>query len=162
MPATIKIGVVSDTHSRKLPQQMVNDFKNVDWIIHAGDFCELADYAALAKIKETKAVQGNMDNPDIRKRFPRRQIIEAGRFRIGVFHGEGARVMILKSVQNEFQGEDLDVIVFGHSHQAFNEKIDKTLYFNPGSPNDDIVAPYCSYGTLEIMDKKLVGKIIKV
>ncbi len=141
---------------------MMDDFKKVDCIIHAGDFCQLEDYEALARIKDVQAVQGNMDSPDIRKRFPRRKILEFGNLKIGIFHGEGQRQAILKSVQKEFLGEDVDAIVFGHSHQTFNEKIKDVLYFNPGSPNDDIVAPFCSYGILEIVGQEIVGRIIKV
>ena len=37
----MKIGVVSDTHSHKIPDQLMKDFKGVDLIIHAGDFCSL-------------------------------------------------------------------------------------------------------------------------
>ena len=56
----------------------------------------------------------------------------------------------------------MDCVIFGHSHQPFNETIDHVLYFNPGSPNDIISAPYCSYGILEVTDKKIVAKLIKV
>ncbi|MDP2653881.1 MAG: metallophosphoesterase family protein [Candidatus Omnitrophota bacterium] len=158
----MRIGVVSDTHSKPLPAQMVRDFAGVDFIIHAGDFCELADYEALAKIRDVKAVQGNMDGAQIRKKFPRSQIIPCGRFRVGVFHGEGSAHFILETVQREFQGEAVDAVVFGHSHKPFNEKIGGVLFFNPGSPNDDISAPFCSYGILDVADNGIKASIIKV
>ena len=43
-----------------------------------------------------------------------------------------------------------------------NEKINGILYFNPGSPTDLVIAPYRSYGILEIKDNDVVGKIIKL
>lgn len=158
----MKIGVVSDTHSNELPQQMLEDFKKVDFIIHMGDFCNASDYESFAKIKEVKAVYGNMDGSDICKRFPRRQILKCEHFQIGLVHGEGLPDTLLEKVKNEFKDDKVDAVIFGHSHHPLNEKIDNVLYFNPGSPNDNIFAPYCSYGLLEITDKGIVGEIIKV
>ena len=158
----MRIGVVSDTHSRPLPKQLLNDFKSVDYIIHAGDFCELADYEALAKIKEVKAVQGNMDGAVICKRFPRRQILKCGAFTIGLFHGEGSRKNIMETVKNEFKNDKVDAVIFGHSHAACNEKIGSVLYFNPGSATDDASAEDRSYGILEVSEKGIMGTIIKV
>ena len=158
----MKIGVVSDTHSKSLPKQMMDDFKKVDFIIHAGDFCGWEDYEALAKIKEVKAVYGNMDTLEIRQRFPRKQIINYQNYQIGLFHGEGPPPTLLEKVKEEFRDDRVDVIIFGHSHQPFNEKIGKILFFNPGSPNDEIFAPYCSYGILEIFERGIEGKLIKV
>jgi len=157
----MKIGVVSDTHSLELPPQMLRDFEGVDFIIHAGDFCTTGILEALRKIKDVKAVYGNMDGQDLRKILPRRQVIKCGPFSIGIFHGEGNPQGLLECVKKEFKDTKVDVIIFGHSHKAMNEEIDGILYFNPGSPNDGVVAPYRSYGILEI-NGKITGKIIKV
>ena len=158
----MKIGVVSDTHSLDLPRQMLEDFKNVDFIIHAGDFCSVADLQKFLKIKEVKAVYGNMDESQLRQRLPRRQIILCGAFSIGVFHGEGSPRNILETVKAEFKNDPVNAVIFGHSHQPFNEEIDGVLYFNPGSPNDAIRAPYRSYGLLFVSQEKITGQIIKV
>ena len=40
----MKIGIVSDTHSMAIPQQLLDDFKGVDLIIHTGDFCSSDDF----------------------------------------------------------------------------------------------------------------------
>ena len=157
----MKIGVVSDTHSLELPQVMLEDFKEVDFIIHAGDFCSLDVLNRFKKIKDVKAVYGNMDGHDMRQVLPRKQIIPCGKFTIGIFHGEGAPKMLLEKVQSEFQGEKVDAVIFGHSHQPMNETIDGVLYFNPGSPNDTVHAPYRSYGILDVNDK-ITGKIVKI
>ena len=158
----MKIGIVADTHSHPLPVQMLNDFKKVDMIIYAGDFCSLAVLKALKDVKEVKAVYGNMDGADIRAVFPRSQILKFEEILIGLFHGEGARQTILETVKSEFAGQKVDAVIFGHSHQPLNEVIDKVLYFNPGSPNDKVFAPYCSYGILEVHHKEVRGSIIKV
>ncbi len=158
----MKIGVVADTHSHKLPAQMLSDFKNVDVIVHAGDFCTLDILKELERVQEVKAVYGNMDGKEIRSLFPRSRILKLGDVTIGLFHGEGAPQTLLEKVKSEFHGKKVDAVVFGHSHQPMNEVIDQVLYFNPGSPNDKVFAPYCSYGILELKGKEIEGNIIKV
>ena len=158
----MKIGVVADTHSKNLPKQMIEDFKGVDLIVHAGDFCSLGDLERFKTIKEVKAVHGNMDEHALRKLLPRRQIFKLGNFTIGVFHGEGARNQVLDTVKAEFKNDKVDVAIFGHSHHALNEMAGDVLYFNPGSPNDTIFAPYCSYGILDLSGDKITGQIIKI
>lgn len=158
----MRIGVVADTHSREIPQQLLKDFQNVDFIIHAGDFCSVNDLNVFKKIGEVKAVYGNMDEAPLRKMLPEREIIEIDGFRIGLYHGEGPPKKVIDYVREAFEGKKLDAVVFGHSHIAMNEKINGTLYFNPGSPNDTITAPFCSYGILEIKKGALVGIIIKI
>ena len=62
-------------------------------------------------------------------------------------------------VKGEF--EDVDVIVFGHSHTPLNEVEEGVLFFNPGSPTDKVFAPYNSIGILHV-DKKIKGEIIRL
>ena len=158
----MKIGVVSDTHSRPIPAQVLESFKSVDLIIHAGDFCSVEDFKKFQKVKTVKAVYGNMDEHQLREMLPERDIVALDNFKIGIYHGRGSANEILSSVQEQFQNEKVNAVIFGHSHRAFNEEINGVLYFNPGSPNDTIFAPYCSYGILEAREGKIVGKIIKV
>ena len=50
-------------------------------------------------------------------------------------------------------------------HQLANKVYvvkDGVLFFNPGSPTDKVFAAYNSYGILEINDKKVEGKIVKI
>ena len=158
----MNIGVISDTHSNPIPKQVLEAFKKVDFIIHAGDFCDEETLKVLKGVKEVKGVWGNMDPAKIRKIFPAKQLIPCGKFKIGLYHGEGPGLKILERVKQEFKNDKVDAVVFGHSHHPFNEKIDGVLYFNPGSPNDTISAPCCSYGILEVNEKSIMGKIIKL
>ena len=158
----MKIGVVSDTHCRKLPKQMVDDFKTVDLIVHLGDFCSGKDLKALRKINKVRAVCGNMDELEVRQVLPVRDIFEADGVKIGLCHGEGSSSGVLNFVKNVFKRDKVDAIVFGHSHQPCNEMIDGVLYFNPGSATDTVRSVYRSYGMLEVNNGKISGKIIKV
>ena len=158
----MKIGVVSDTHSYDLPKQMMDDFKNVDLIVHVGDFCSGEDLNRFKKINEVRAVFGNMDGLELRHILPEHEIFEAEGLKIGLCNGEGSPERVLSFVRNVFKKDKVDVVIFGHSHHAFNEIIDGVLYFNPGSPTDTVRPPYCSYGILEINNGKASGSIIKV
>ena len=158
----MKIGVVSDTHGRPLPRQMLQDFKTVDLIIHAGDICSVQDIEKLAAIRKLKAVYGNMDGDDVRKILPADLLIHCGDTVIGVYHGEGAPKHLLEKVRARFHGVKVDAVVFGHSHEPFNEVMDGILYFNPGTPNDNICAACCTYGILTVSDRGIKGHIIKV
>lgn len=158
----MKIGVVSDTHNFDIPQQLIDDFKKVDLIVHAGDFCSVDELKIFKKLAKTVGVLGNMDNSELEKLLPLRTVFSAEDVQIGLCHGHGSSGGALENVKHEFKNDDVDIVIFGHSHHPFNKKIGKVLYFNPGSPNDIIRAPYCSYGLLDIQGKKIKAEIVKV
>lgn len=161
----VKIGVVSDTHltsPKDLPQELVNAFADVDLILHAGDLVSLAILEKLKSIgPKVYAVCGNMDPADVKRALPEKEIVAIEQSRIGLTHGRGAQFNLMEAVKEKFKDEQLDCIVYGHSHAPRNEIHRGLLYFNPGSPTDKFFAPYNSYGILEV-DKKITGKIIKI
>lgn len=147
------IGVISDTHVRsfaELPQNLVAALAKTDLIIHAGDVTTLDVIKGLERLAPVKGVYGNMDLPEVKVVFPQKQVIEVGGKKIGIMHGNGGPWMIEWRVRQAFN--DVDAIIFGHSHEAFNNIIDGILLFNPGRVSK-------SYGLLEIGDK-IEGKII--
>lgn len=161
----MKIGVLSDTHIPvsvdDLPKKVYDMLKECDMIVHAGDIVSMSLIKKLEKIAETVAVSGNMDPADVRKYLPEKKIFTAEGKKIGVFHGTGAASKILDTMSKAF-GEKLDVIIFGHSHNPYNEEKGGTLYFNPGSPTDSIFAPYRSIGMIEIENGEIKGEIIRL
>ena len=157
------IGILSDTHSFAIPTPVIERFKTVDLIIHAGDICNLQTLKFLKKIAPTKAVQGNMDEAAVKKELPLKEIIVCDGLRIGVTHGHlGDSREALKNAISSFKDDKMDVVIFGHSHQAINEQVGTTLYFNPGSPNDVIKAKFFSYGLISIEAGKIKAEIVKV
>ena len=175
-----KIGVLSDTHltasvgnflgnvKQKIRNKLTLEdlrviasehFRDVELIIHAGDFVETAVAEMLRTFAPLEAVHGNMDTAEVERAFPAMRVLEIGRFKIGVTHGDGAPQGIIERVSAKFAG--VDAIVFGHSHQPVNERRDSILFFNPGSPTDRIFAPYNSLGLLEIGDT-ISGQIIRL
>ena len=162
----MKIGVISDTHipdkAEEIPHEILQAFKNVDMIIHAGD---LVNIKVLEELKATcnnvKAVYGNMDDEKIKSALPQKIIFKAGKYSIGVTHGLGAPQNLLDNISQAFKNDRVDIIIFGHAHSPFNETKNGTLYFNPGSPTDKMFTPYNSYGIIEVNDK-IHARIIKI
>jgi putative phosphoesterase len=163
----MRIGVISDTHipdrAKKIPPQILEDFKNVDLVLHAGD---LVDSGALKELKtvcrDVRAVRGNMDHPEAKDALPEKLVMEIEKHRVGLAHGYGAPPKLIELVTKIFEKDKVDIIVFGHSHYPINEVRNGILYFNPGSPTDKIFSPYNSYGIIEIKGVKAEGKIIKL
>lgn len=160
----MKIGVISDIHipaaANHLPVEIRNYFKDCDLIIHAGDAVEPSVISELEEIAETKAVKGNMDNYELKRKLPEILVLEVGNKKVGVIHGFGAVDSIIDKVRQAFK-QKMDIIIFGHSHVPFNREIDGTLFFNPGSPTDKIFAPYRSIGIIEI-NGGIKSQIIRV
>jgi putative phosphoesterase len=131
-------------------------------IIHAGDLTEERVLEELKAVcSNVRAVRGNMDPEQLLKRLPEKEIIPAGKYRIGLTHGWGAPAGLIELARSIFKNERLDIIVFGHSHSPLNEKRGDTLFFNPGSPTDKVFAPYNSYGIIEINDK-IEARIVRL
>lgn len=157
------IGVISDTHMPKralaLPKEVWDGLQGVELILHAGDLADESVLTELEKIAPVYAVHGNIDPPELKAKLPEKRIIEYKGFRIGLTHGAGEYGSTLGRVMDAFRDEELHAIVFGHSHKPYNERINGTLIFNPGSPTDKRFEVYYSYGLIIPQETKLVGKV---
>lgn len=159
------IGVLADTHipdrASSLPETIFKEFPKFDMILHAGDLVDITVLEKLKKInKKVIAVAGNMDYPGVLNVLKRKEVIEVGKFKIGLIHGYGNPTTMLENLPREFD-KNIDILVFGHAHKPVNEAKDNLIYFNPGSPTDKLFAPYNSYGIIEINDK-INCKIVKI
>lgn len=163
MKGPCRIGVISDTHvvdawsEDTLLETLQNKyFKGVDLILHAGD---LVDPQILVRLSSCPvlAVCGNMDSPTAE--LPMRRVISIGHLRIGLVHGWGAVNGLEQRLLREFSDEDIDCMVYGHSHMPCCHWQGKQLLFNPGSPTDRRNAPFHSVGLLEVGDS-IQGHVI--
>jgi hypothetical protein len=162
----MRIIVLSDTHIHDdegiLPSKLMEEIKHADMVIHAGDF---VSPEILEKIRSLcanlRAVCGNMDPQEIRESLPQKEIFKVGRYKIGIMHGFGAPNKLVEALSGEFKAEKPDIVIFGHSHSAFNEKIGGILFFNPGSPTDKVFAAVNSYGIIEV-NGEIEAKIIEL
>jgi len=160
----MKILVISDTHipraAHDLPKEVYEAITQVDMILHAGDIVDKEFLEKLKSLRPTTAVCGNMDPSDVSQALNQKEIVQVGKFRIGLIHGYGAPADIMDTVKGEFK--NVDAIVFGHSHASVNIVKDGVLFFNPGSPTDKIFAKSNSYGILDVTDAGIEGKIINL
>ena len=134
--------------------RLLKYLQGVDLILHAGDLVctELLD--AIGSIAPVQAVFGNMDSEDLRVRLPEHQVLQLAGHAVGLIHGWGAPGDLPRRVAERFIGSngkpEVEVVVFGHSHQPLNEKRHDVLLLNPGSPTDRHVAPYLSMAYLDL------------
>lgn len=184
------VGVLSDTHLPyrldALPPEIFDVFAPVDVILHAGDVDQISYLDALRDIAPLHAVRGNFHLADFSlggRELPATVDLTLAGRRVLVTHGHRRGIMgaVLK-IPNIFAsmfisnadtklnyqiaqrlGKDYpfaDVIIFGHTHRAFNKVIGNTLFFNPGA----VVSTYRkkpSVGLLKFWDDKVEAEIIK-
>lgn len=120
----MRIGVISDTHGLLRPE-VAKAFAGVDHILHAGDIGgpELLD--ELRALAPVTACAGNVDG------FRCGEARETARVTLA-----GARFLLMHirdEAGRELRREPADVVIFGHSHQPFDERIEGVWWFNPGS-----------------------------
>jgi putative phosphoesterase len=149
-----RIGVLSDTHipnrAKELPLALLKAFENVDHIIHAGDVAILDVILQLEKLAPVTAVAGNIDPPELRGILREKNIEQFGSFHIGVFHGHGSKGNTVSRALDCFHNDEVDCIIFGHSHIPYMAYHDHILLFNPGSPTDKRRNERYSFGIIEI------------
>jgi len=130
----MKIGVISDTHldgpTPLLKIVAGKHFKYVDMVFHAGDI-HAPEVLEAFKGKQCYIVAGNRDQPSIKENYPATELIEVKGFKIGLTHGWGFPFGLEKRAASLF--EDIDCLVFGHSHWPANHRREGILFFNPGA-----------------------------
>ena len=136
------IGLISDTHVRiaghnvslstlissELPPQVIEAFRGVDLILHAGDIYSLPVLDELEAIAPVLASEGDDDPFDttIDRRVKPAQTITVDGVTIWMSHyGEWTEPSAKKSP---------DIIVYGHTHHSNLEEYNGTIRINPGSP----------------------------
>ncbi len=161
----MRIGVISDTHiptrAKVLPAQLFELLDGVNLILHAGDIVEAWVLDELATLAPVEAVAGNMDPFELTTRLGQKKILNIASFRIGLIHGNHGAIS-KKTPQralDAFSEDNVDCIVFGHSHQPYCRKENNVLLFNPGSPTDRRREPNFSCGILTL-DKEITGNIL--
>ena len=151
----MRIAVLADTHVdrlERLPKKVIDTLSEVDLIIHAGDFTDIRVLTDLRRFKEVKAVHGNMDSGQLKSVLPTKEIVETNDKRIGIIHGSGPPWGIAERARKLFESDQIDIIVYGHSHRSQNKVINNILFFNPGKAAD-------SFGIITI-DGEAKGEII--
>lgn len=133
----IKIGIISDTHISKdidkLKAIIDKHFKEIELIIHAGDYKNKKVIEVLRKRGDFIGVWGNNDNDSIKELVNEKEIVKLKGYKIGIYHGHEGSKSTLDAAYNIFRDDDVDIIIFGHSHQPIIKTKNKVLMLNPGS-----------------------------
>ena len=147
----MRILVFSDTHGDIRPCiKTINNIKDVDMIIHAGD--HISDAHELMKCFSDIpffAVRGNCDFSN----EPSELIVEADGKKIFVTHGHLYNVKLeydYYTLKKHTEELGCDAAVFGHSHIPYNENLGKMCIINPGS-----VKTSRTFGVIEVENGKL-------
>ncbi len=159
----MKIGVLSDTHlTRVTPgfKQVVKTyFNDVDLILHAGDMVGLPLYEFLQSLA-VEAVQGNMDEGNLKAILPSQKTLTVGGFKIGLIHGWGSAQGLEGRILPEF--DQINCLVYGHSHNPANHWSDGVLFFNPGSASGIGFFGKPTIGFIHINDSGIKGEILEI
>ena len=124
---TLRVGVLADTHGH-LDPKILEAFKGVDHILHAGDIGLPWLILELEQIAPVTAVLGNNDTG---LEFKETEILVLKDRKFFLHHivelpnpAERLKKRIIR--------ENPDVVIFGHTHKPHCEALGQTLYFNPG------------------------------
>ncbi|SQC00781.1 phosphoesterase [Clostridium tetanomorphum] len=120
-----KIGVISDTHGF-LRDEFIEELKKVDMIIHAGDVDNEKIIEELNKLcSKLVIVRGNCDKGKLKEKLPFSDIIEFEGKYIYVIHD-------INTMDIDPEAAGIDIVIFGHSHKAYEIEKGNILYINPG------------------------------
>lgn len=148
----MRVGVVADTHCppASLPIHLLRKLSVVDLIIHAGDLVTLDVLRQLQALAPLEAVWGNNDDDEVRAHLRERLDLRLNGHRVEVVHGHQGRtaVQTARRMARSIEGEA--VLIFGHSHQAFTERVGGAQLLNPGSPTQSRFSRRKTYATLAI------------
>lgn len=117
-----KIGIISDTHGLLRPEVM-EILKTCDCIFHGGDINKPEILDQLHPLASIYAVRGNNDKE-----------WAEGLARTLRFSIEGVEFFMTHNKKDVVWNlENVQVVIFGHTHKYLEQKIDGRLWLNPGS-----------------------------
>lgn len=117
-----RIAILSDTHGL-LREEVKDELKQADIIIHAGDINTQAIVDELKSYAPLFIVRGNNDK-EWAKDIPEQLLITIEGLRFFIIHNK-------KEIPKDLNG--VDVIVYGHSHKYDVKEEKQVLMINPGS-----------------------------
>ncbi len=148
--------VISDTHvpiyQRDVPGVIYDIARSVDGVLALGDFVDLDTVLALEAVSKVfHGVHGNMDQIDVKEYLPESKIVAVEGLTLGLAHGWGAPWDLRKKLFTKFAlDSDVDVIIYGHTHEPFDGVEFGKRFLNPGT-----ATPGGTYAILEIDGRDL-------
>ncbi len=146
------IGVISDTHGLLRPEAR-HALQGSEIIIHAGDIGDSYVIDELESIAPVVAVRGNVDTAACFLKYSVNEYVQHLGMNIYVLHN-------IDDLELDPQAADIEVVVYGHSHEPRLEKHHNILYFNPGSAGPKRFQLPVSVGRLKLSSGRIEGEII--
>lgn len=147
----MKVGVISDTHvpdrAPKLPDWLFSELEGCEYLLHAGDVTNKDTLEKLNTIAPVKAVSGNCD-VHLSQELPDSRQLTLADTKIAIYHGHRIRGEVITGLQYKFP--EADIIIFGHTHDAFHKEIEGQHFINPGSPTSRKHKKYYSAVIMEV------------
>jgi uncharacterized protein len=153
----VRIGLISDTHvpsmGKEPPHEVLRAFEGVDLILHCGDIyiqdC-ITWLEQIAPVHATSSFFAGAGEGAPRASLP--IVVDVAGRSVGVVHKLELRALgdevtpgmidrelpsdaSLPDDLRELFGRDVEIVVFGYTHEAMIETHQDVLFVNPGSPN---------------------------
>ncbi|MDA1061300.1 MAG: metallophosphoesterase family protein [Chloroflexi bacterium] len=168
----MRIGLISDTHipsyGKEPPHQVIEAFKGVDLILHAGDIYTESCIEWLGQIAPVQSAKTWMSSgAEGAPRTGSVHVIQAEGHSIGLVHklellpmpeevfpGRIAKAYPAgKSLPAELEvvfGQPVDIVVCGYTHEAMVERHQGVLFVNPGSTS--MVKQVVKLGSVAVLE----------
>ena len=168
---TVKITILGDTHIKsfeELPKDILGEIEQSEWVIHVGDYTSIQVISGLIKLKGARfrGVYGNADPMQVRDRLESRDILTIKGKKIGITHpaSGGPEENLETKVFTDFEKEDLDVLIYGHTHESKIIRKNNLLLINPGKGylETNFFGPPTTVVILMIDDDKVQGTIKEI
>lgn len=140
----MRIGLLSDTHirfaGRALPVEVMEAFRGVDLILHAGDIYIPSVLDELERIAPVLAARGDDDYGDALRdeRVKEKHVLKLEGQILWLVHQRPYSLLIAAREGNPSPGQDKndnpDIVVFGHEHYTVVRRYGDILFVNSGSP----------------------------
>jgi putative phosphoesterase len=152
--AMLRIGLISDTHGLLRPAAM-EFLRGCDRIVHGGDIHKPGVLEVLAQMSPVIAVRGNNDKGDWADDLPETELVRFEEKLVYVIHD-------ISRIDIDPGTAQVDVVVFGHSHQPSIEERKGVLYINPGSAGPKRFKLPVSVGELLINGDSIASRIVQL
>ena len=156
----MRIGILSDTHIPEvveaLPNEVIETFQGVDFILHAGDIYIPSVLDDLERIAPVFAARGDDDYLSTLKddRVKEKHVLKLEGQTLWLVHQRAHYLVssLWKSrISSNQDNPDIpDIVVFGHEHRTVVERLHNILFISPGSPT--FLEYHRGLGTIGILD----------
>ncbi len=155
----MKIGVLSDTHGR-LESRVLEAFRGVDRIFHAGDIGSDDILLELSALAPVTAVLGNNDGFPLVGRLREAEWLEAEGVRFLIVHQVGSPERLAPLARKLIEAGRPGVVVFGHTHRPCDRVVGGVRFFNPGGAGPRRFSLARTVAILEVLRSRLKARFV--